>query len=149
MAFPSFTSAVVKSLEGRLGYQQGAVGSRPAGGYTEGGAEIGVGAILSPIATELPEKSPLFSWVIGKDPLALQRCTLALLLRFGYRLLSEYKELFRAPVSSFTASYSQKDHPTNIALKKTGHDALPEHHARDLRCEIDHGCHLMEEPKGG
>lgn len=50
-----FTSAV-QILGGRLGLRQGAVGSRLAGGDTEGGAEIGVGAILAPLATELPEK---------------------------------------------------------------------------------------------
>ena len=119
---PSFTSAVEKRLGGRSGLQQGAVGSRPVSGCTERGVEIGAGAILPLLATELPEKSPLFSRVFGKDFLALQRCTLVSILRFGSRLLSEYKELFRAPVSSFMASYSQKRIDlVNIASKKIGH----------------------------
>lgn len=101
-----------------MGLEQGAVGSRPAGGYTEGGAETGVGGTLPLLATELPEKSPPFSWVVGKEPLALQRCALVLILRFGYGLLSEYKELFKASVSSFTASYSQKDRSCERRLKE-------------------------------
>jgi Ca2+/Na+ antiporter len=55
-----FTSAV-EILGRRLGLRQGAVGSRLAGGDTEGGAEIGVGAILAASATEMPEKSTLSS----------------------------------------------------------------------------------------
>ena len=69
---PSSIRAVEKSLEGRLGLQQVAVSSQLTGEHTEGGAHIGIGAILSPIDIELSEQSGLFSWVIGKDPLALQ-----------------------------------------------------------------------------
>jgi hypothetical protein len=57
-----FTSAV-EILGRRLGLRQGAVGSRLAGGDTEGGAEIGVGAILAALATEMPEKLTLSSWL--------------------------------------------------------------------------------------
>ncbi len=57
-----FTSAV-QILGARLGLRQGAVGSRLAGRDTEEGAEIGVGAIPAPLATELHEKSTLFSWL--------------------------------------------------------------------------------------
>ena len=141
---PSSISAVDKSLEGRLGLQKVAVSSRPIGGHTEGCAQIGVGAILPPIASELSEKPGLFSWVIGKDPLALQWCALILMLRIGYRLLSKYKELFKAPVLSFTASYSQKrDRPCGHRHKENWADALPEHQTNDLRSDSDHGCHLM------
>jgi hypothetical protein len=139
---PSFTSAVEKSLGGRLGLQQGAVGSRPVSGCTEGGVEIGAGAVMPLLATELPEKTPLFSWVAGNDPLALQRCALVSTLRVGSRLLSEYKELFKDPMSSFTASYSQKkDRPCEHCLKENRVYALPERHTRDLLSESDHGCH--------
>jgi hypothetical protein len=62
-----FVATPVAILGGRLGLRQGAVGSRLAGGDTEGGAEIGVGAILAPLATELPEKATLFSWVNGRQ----------------------------------------------------------------------------------
>lgn len=121
LGVPTFTSAVGKSLGGRLGLQQGAVGRRPRGGCTKRGVEIGAGVILPLLATELPEKSPLFSWVAGKDPLALQRCALVSTLRVEPRLLSEYKELFKDPMSSFTASYSQKkDRPCEHRLKKPG-----------------------------
>jgi hypothetical protein len=141
---PSFTSAVEGCLGGRLGLQQGAVGSRPVSGCTEGGVEIGAGAVLPLLATELPEKSPLFFWVFGRDPLALQRCALVLILRFGPRLLFKYKELFRASASSFTVSYSQKkDRPCEHRLKNRAYD-LPQDHTRGLRGESDHGCHLME-----
>jgi hypothetical protein len=133
LGVPSFTSAMEQSLGEPLGLQQGAVGSRPAGGYAEGGAEAGVRANLPLLATELSEKSPPFSWVVGKEPLALQRCALALILRFGCGLLSEYKELFKAPVSPFTASYSQKDRPCEHRLKETRAYDLSEHHTRDLR----------------
>ena len=56
---PSFTSAEEKCLGGRLGLQQRAVGSRPVSGCTERDVEIGAGAILPLLATELSEKSPL------------------------------------------------------------------------------------------
>ncbi len=140
---PSSISAVDKSLEGRLGLQKVAVSSRPMGGHTEGCAQIGVGAILPPIASELSEKPGLFSWVIGKDPLALQWCALILMLRIGYRLLSKYKELFKAPVLSFTASYSQKDGPFEHSPKEDRVYDLPGPLTRDVRSESDHGCHLM------
>jgi hypothetical protein len=140
---PSSISAVDKSLEGRLGLQKVAVSSRPIGGHTEGCAQIGVGAILPPIASELSEKPGLFSWVIGKDPLALQWCALILMLRIGYRLLSKYKELFKAPVLSFTASYSQKDGPFEHSPKEDRVYDLPGPLTRDVRSESDHGCHLM------
>jgi hypothetical protein len=145
LGVPSFTSAKEQSLGGPLGLQQGAVGSRPAGGYAEGGAEAGVGANLPLLATEPSEKSPLFSWVVSKEPLALQRCALVAIIRFGYELLSEYKELFKAPVSSFTASYSQKDRPCEHRLKESRAFDLSEHHTPDLRSESDQGCHLMGE----
>ena len=88
--------------------------------------------------------------VAGKDPLALQRCALVLILRFGSRLLSEYKELFKAPVSSFTASYSQKnDQPGEHRLKENRAYNLPEHHTRGLLSESDHDYHLMGKAKGG
>jgi hypothetical protein len=53
---PSFMSALDKSLEGRLGLQKVAISSRTMGEHTEGWAQIGVGAILPPIAPELSEK---------------------------------------------------------------------------------------------
>ncbi len=138
----SFTSVAEKPVGGRLGLRQGAVNSRLAGGYTEGGVEIGAGAVMPLLATELPEKTPLFSWVAGNDPLALQRCALVSTLRVGSRLLSEYKELFKDPMSSFTASYSQKkDRPCEHCLKENRVYALPERHTRDLLSESDHGCH--------
>jgi hypothetical protein len=142
LGVPTFTSAVGKALGGRLGLQQGAVGRRPGGGCTKRGVDIGAGVILPLLATELPEKSPLFSWAAGKDPLALQRCALVSTLRVGSRLLSEYKKLFKAPVSSFTTSYSQKkDRPCEHRLKENWVYDLPERHRRDLPSESDHGCH--------
>lgn len=56
----TFFTSEVQILGGRLGLRQGAVGSRLAGGDTEEGAEIGVGAILAPLATELPRSQLCF-----------------------------------------------------------------------------------------
>jgi len=50
----TFFTGAVEILGGRSGLRQGAVGSRLAGGDTEGGAE-------------LPEKSVPFSWVNGRQ----------------------------------------------------------------------------------
>jgi hypothetical protein len=118
---PSCTSAVEKSLGGRLGLQQGAVGSRPAGGFTEGGAEIDVGAILPLLATELPEKPLLFSWVIGKAPLALQRCALVLILRFGTGFYLRRRSNLRPRCPTLRSPAARRIDLVNIALKKTGH----------------------------
>ena len=59
----TFFTGAVEILGRRLGLRQGAVGSRLAGGDTEGGAEIGVGAILAASGTEMHEKSTLSSWL--------------------------------------------------------------------------------------
>ena len=182
---PPLTSAVKKLLERRSGHKQGVIGGRPTGESTERGEQIGVGATLPPLAAELPEKSTLFSWVIGalhkklrsntlssgwslnkpllptgdcnlcagliigKDTPALQPCALELMLRIGYRLTSEYKEIFMAPVSSSTAPYSLKDRPCEHSLGEDRTYDLPEHHTRDVRGECDHGFHPTEELKGG
>ena len=144
---PSSISALDKSFEGPLGLQKIPVSSRTMGEDPEGWAQIGVEAILPPIAPELFEKSGLLSWVVGKEPLALQWCALVLMLRIGYRrLLSKYKEIFKAPVSSFTASYSQKDGPFEHNPKEDRVYDLPGPLTRDVRSESDHGCHLMGEP---
>jgi hypothetical protein len=67
------------------------------------------------------------------------------MLRIGYLLLSKYKELFKAPVLSFTSSYSQKDGPFEHSPKEDRVYDLLGPHTRDVRSESDHGCHLMEE----
>ncbi len=71
----TFFAGAVQILGERLGFWQGAVGSRLAGGDMEERAEIGVGAILALIATEPPKKSPLFAWVVVKDTPALGSTT--------------------------------------------------------------------------
>jgi hypothetical protein len=63
----NFFAGAVQILGERLGLWQGAVGRRLAGADTQESAEIGVGAILAPLATELFEKSALFSRVMSKD----------------------------------------------------------------------------------
>ena len=48
-----YTSAVEQSRGGRLSLQQGAIGTRLAGRYTEGDVEMDVRAILAPLAADL------------------------------------------------------------------------------------------------
>jgi len=67
----TFFAGTVQILGGRLGLRQGAVGSRLAGGDMEERAEIGVGALLALIATELPKKPLLFASAVDEDTPAL------------------------------------------------------------------------------
>ncbi len=132
----SFTSVAEKPVGGRLGLRQGAVNSRLAGGYTEGGVEIAVGAILAPLASALPQKSTLFSWIMNKDILALQRFALVLMLRFGHGFSlslrsgsrSRYPPLQPPPARRINhREYRYRQHNRSYALL--------EHHTRDVRNE--------------
>jgi hypothetical protein len=143
-----FTSAVEQSRGGRLGLQQGAIGTRLAGRYTEGDVEIDVRAILAPLAADLPEKATQFSWVINKDTFALQRFALVRMLRFGHRLLSKfgsgsrsrYPPLRPPPVRRINhCEYRHRQHNRSYDL--------PEHHTRDVRNESGPGRNLMREAK--
>ena len=143
-----YTSAVEQSRGGRLGLQQGAIGTRLAGRYTEGDVEMDVRAILAPLAADLPEKATQFSSVMNKDTFALQRFALVRMLRFGHRLLSKfgsgsrsrYPPLRPPPVRRINhCEYRHRQHNRSYDL--------PEHHTRDVRNESGPGRNLMREAK--